>query len=58
MNMNAEALLQMIGKQAVQIEVLQQQLKESQRVERNGSGTASEKAAWAKETASQAAEVR
>jgi adenylosuccinate lyase len=61
MKLNPDELLKVIGKQTVMIELLQSQLKEAHasEPERNGSGTTSERAAWAQATApSQTPEVR
>jgi hypothetical protein len=61
MTLTTDELYKMLGKQAMLIEVLQQQLKEAKarEPEQNGSGTPSERAVWAKATApSQAPEVR
>ena len=57
MNLTTDMLLRMIGKQAVMIDVLQQQLKEA-RGDDNESHPSSKPPAWAQATANETPKVR
>ena len=57
MNLTTDILLRMIGKQAVIIDVLQQQLKEA-RGDDNESHPSSKPPAWAQATANETPKVR
>ena len=60
MNVSTDLMLKIIGRQQVQIELLQAQLKEAQasEPEQNGSGTYHEQPAWRQATKAETPEVR